>query len=207
MQVGMEHVGNVEVFIHDLGRGRVDYKLFVKPVAARSHGISLCYVLQCYRLWAVCRPYPVGVGQIDAYGSSRERVTAESGGSDYLGAHTFDLGFAEFGVYRAIVFKPLRVVTDNFSAFRRRNVFEVNIRLPAGSHAQRVAIAFYKAVYKVYLALSVFCPKDWVFVKLAQVAGNIVVYQRCHISFLGIVFGIFARLGKIIYDLGDSRAV
>ncbi len=51
--------------------GGVGHEFLVEAVAVRCGVVGLCDVLDCHRLGSVAGAYPVGVGQVDAYGCSR----------------------------------------------------------------------------------------------------------------------------------------
>ena len=127
VEVGVEHVGDVEVILEELACGSVDDELLVEAVAVRSHVVGLGDVLDGDRLGTVLRANPVGVGEVDADGGCGISVAAEHGCRDGLGGYALDVRFTELGVHRRVVFEPLCVVGDGLGALGAFLILEVDV--------------------------------------------------------------------------------
>ena len=207
VQVGVEVVGDEEIFVHEVGGLLIDDKLFVESVAVRSLVVGFGDVFERNGLRAVGGAYPVGVGEIDADGGGGICVTGQDGCGDYLGTHTLYLVFAETGVDGRVALKPCGVVGYDLGAVAGLVVFEVDDRLIGSGHAEGVAVVLDETVDKVDAALGVLGPCDRVGVEVLEVARAEVGDEFGHDVLLGVVFGIGESLLEIFDDALKSGRV
>ena len=85
MQVGMQFIGRIGIFIYQLQFGIAIYKLFVEAVAMGRLVVSIRYIANRYGFGAVMAADPVGIGQVDTDSRRRIEVARQNSGSDYLG--------------------------------------------------------------------------------------------------------------------------
>ena len=207
VQVGVQVVGLEQVFVDEVALGVAPNELVVESVTLGSLLVSLGNVFDGYRLGAVQVANPVGVGQVDTDRGRGVAVAGQHGSGDDLGRYTLYLLFLEAGIYRRVVFEPLGVFADGVGAFRGFEVLEVDNRLPAGFHAQRVAVGLGKAVYEVDLRIEVFYPQDSVLVKVFQVACLVIFDEFLDDLFLLVVLGYAGCFLQPEYNLFDSFGV
>ena len=210
VQVGMKFVGQVGIFVDIIQFGLAINKLFVEAIAVGGLVVSIGNVADSHRLGAVLATYPVGVGQVDADGRSRIEVACQDGGGDNLGRHTFHFFFLELLVHRRMVFEPLGIGTDGLRTTGSLEVLEVDKRLPAGFHAQRIAIAFGKAVHEVHARIQILHPQDGIIIKGLQVACFVVFHQlgddRLLFGCLGHTFGFLQPVNNLLECLTVESA-
>ena len=85
MQVGMQFIGRIGIFVYQLQFGIAIYKLFVEAVAMGRLVVGIRYIANRYGFGAVMAADPVGIGQVDTDSRRRIEVARQNSGSDYLG--------------------------------------------------------------------------------------------------------------------------
>ena len=106
-----------------------------------------------------------------------------------------------------MIFKPLRIATDNLSTMRSFHILKVYQWFPACLHTQRITIAFSKSIHKVHKGIQIFHPKDSIFIKSLQITGLIKLYQFGNHSLLFRIFSYAFRFLQPVYNLIDSLSV
>ena len=164
-------------------------------------------VLDGHGLGAVVLADPVGVRQVDADRGRGVAGAADRRPGDDLGRDALDLFLLEPGIDRRVVLEPLGVGRDDVGPLRRRQVLEVDDRLPAALHAQRIVVDLGEAVDEVDERGQVADPEDGVFVELGEVARPVVGDEGLDDLLLLLVLGDPGGLLEPEDDLGDGRAV
>ncbi len=98
VEVGMEVIGDEEIFVKEVARGLVDDELFIEAVAVRCCVVSLSDVFKRHALRAVGSANPVGIGKVYADRGGGIGVTGKDGCGDDLGRNTLYGVLLEFGV-------------------------------------------------------------------------------------------------------------
>ncbi len=109
VEVGVKHIGDIEIVFKQLTGRRVDHELLIETVAVRCHVVGLGDILDCHRLRTVLSANPVGVRKVDTDSCAREGIACEHRSVDNLGRHTLHFRFAIFRIDRRVIFKPLSV--------------------------------------------------------------------------------------------------
>ena len=78
---------------------------------------------------------PIRIWQIDTDRGSRIAITSQHRYRDYLSANSFHLLFLETLIYRRMILKPLRIITDDFCTLSRLLIRKIHGRLPACFHS------------------------------------------------------------------------
>ena len=110
VQVGMQVVANIAVFVDERNGLSVNHELFPEPIAAGGLVVGLGQIAYRDALASVLCPYPVSIGQVDADGCRGVLVAAEHGRTNHVGRHALHFGLAEARVNGRMVFKPLGIV-------------------------------------------------------------------------------------------------
>ena len=79
-------------------------------------------------------------------------------------------------------------MADNFCAFGGFGIFEIDERLPACFHTQRIAVVFCKSVYKINLRSQILHPFDVEFIESFQITVAVEAYQGIDYLFLVAIF-------------------
>ena len=165
VQVGVQVVAQVAILVYQPKRVSVDDKLIVEAVSFSRLVVSVGQVANGDALASVLRPYPIGIGQIDAYGCRRIFVAPEHCRTDNVGSDSLYLGLAETGIHRRVVFKPLGILADGAGALGGLFILVFHNTFPRAFYSQRVAIHLYKAVYEINLTVERLDPKYGILVK------------------------------------------
>ena len=164
--------------------------------------VGIGNVADGHRLGAMLATYPVGIRQVDADGRGRIEVASQDGGGDNLGRNAFHFFFLELLVHGRMVFEPLSIGTDSFRTTSSLKVLEVDKRLPAGLHTQRIAIAFGKAVHEIHARIQILHPQDGIIVEGLQVASFVILHQFGNDGFLfgclGYAFGFLQPVDNLL---------
>ena len=144
-------------------------------------------------------PYPIGVGQVDAYGCGRIAVSAQHAGRYDFCRHSFYLFFFEPGIHGRVVFEPLGVFAYRPCASGGFLVAEIHYAFPAGFYAEGVPVCFDEAVQEVDFRQCVVYPQDAVLVECRRISILVKIDKRVDYLFLFVVFGInrgFFQMGN-----------
>ena len=180
MQVGVHVVADGSVQCDAFAVFGPEDELLDEPVALAALGVCLRDVLYRDGFGTIVLPYPVGVGEVDAYRRGRIAVAAEYRGIDDFRRYPFHLLFPVFLLYGRVVFKPLCIGADDFCATGGIHIFEVHHGFPRCLVPQGVAIHFRKAVHEIHHAGRILHPEDVEPVVLFQVAGIIERDERLY---------------------------
>ena len=126
MQVRMEFACQIGIFIYQLQFSIAIHKFFIESVAMSSLIICIRNITDSHRFRTMMAAYPVGVRQIDTDSRCRIKVTGQNSSSNHLSRNTFHFIFFELFIYRRVIFKPLRIATDNLSTMRSFHILKVH---------------------------------------------------------------------------------
>ena len=161
----MQFIRQVRVPVYQCDLRITVYKLFVKAITVGSFIISIRDISNGYGLGTMVRTYPVRIRQIDADSRCRIKITGKDSCSYHFRRNSFHLIFPEPGIYRRMIFKPLRIAANHFRTVCSLQILEINKRFPTGLHAERITVAFGKTIYEINTGVQVFHPQNGVFVK------------------------------------------
>ena len=85
MQVGMQFIGRIGIFVYQLQFGIAIYKLFIEAVAMSRLIVGIRNITNRDGFGTMMATNPVGIGQVDADSRCRIKVARQNSGSDYLG--------------------------------------------------------------------------------------------------------------------------
>ena len=149
VQVGMKFIRQVGILVDVVQLGLAINEFFIETIAMSCFVVSIGNVPNSDRLRTMLATDPVGIGQIDTDSRRRVQIARQDGCGNNLSRYALHLLFLELLINRRMIFEPLCIATDDLGTASSLKVFKINQRFPACLHAQRVAIAFGKAVHKV----------------------------------------------------------
>src|SRR5699024_10691899 len=118
VQVGVHVVGEGAVKCDALAVFGTEDELLGEAVTLAAFGIGLRDVLYRDGFGTVVLPYPVRIGEVDAYRRGGVTVASEDGRVDDLRRYAFHLFLLVFVLNGRMVFEPLRIGGDGFGASR-----------------------------------------------------------------------------------------
>ena len=145
----MQFVCQVCIFIDIVQLCLAVNKFLIKAIAMSSLIIRISNVADGNRLGTMLATNPVGIRQIDTNSRRRIKVSCKNSRSNHFSRHTFHFLFLKLLINRRVVFKPLRIGTDNLCTMSCLQIFKVDQRLPAGFHTQWITITFCKSIHKI----------------------------------------------------------
>ena len=131
----MQIVGDESVFLQSFALLIAPDKFIIKTISLRSFVICLSDILDRNGFRTMIAANPVGIRQVDANRSCRIAITSQHRYRDYLSTDSFHLLLLETLIYRRMILKPLRIITDDFRTLSRLLIRKVHGRLPAGFHS------------------------------------------------------------------------
>ena len=118
---------------------------------------------------------PVGIWQIDAYGSGGVAVAAEHYGVDHLHGDSADLALAVGGIDRRMILEPLGIGRDDLSPFGSLVILDVYVSFPGALSTERVIVVFYETVHKIHCAIQFLNPGDVILIPFAKVSAAVIL--------------------------------
>ena len=206
VEVGVEIVGQLAVFVHPLAVLGAEHELLVETVAVGGHIIGIGDVVDGDRLRTVLLANPVGIGKVDADGRRGITVAAQHRHGDDLGRNALHDRLAVGFVHGRMVLEPLGVVGNDLRAVAGLLVHEVDVAFPRRLAPQRIAVILDEAVDEVDVRHGVLHPADVVTVELFQIARLIIADERRDVALLRLL-GHGLRLLEPIDDLLDGRRI
>ncbi len=168
VQVGVEIVADLAVFVDALAVFGAQHELLLEAVAVRRAVVGVSDVVDGHRFRTVLLADPIGVGQIDTDRCRRITVAAQHRCRNHLGRDALDDLFLVGGVDGRVVFEPLGVLGDNLRTMTGLLVHEIDQRLPRRLASQRVAVIFDKPVHEIDVGYGIPHPQDVITVEIVS---------------------------------------
>ncbi len=165
MQIGMQIVADITVFLNQSQRVLVKYKLLLKTVAVSRLVVGISDVANGNALAAILRTNPVGIGQIDADSRRGIFLTAEHGGTDDIGRNALDNRLTETGIDRRMILKPLGVFADGLGTMGGLLIDIFHESFPRAFQAQRIAIDLNESVDEIDGSIVLTHPFNAIFIE------------------------------------------
>ena len=158
VQIRMEIVADIPIFLNHLKRRGVDDELLLKTTAVSRLVIGIGDIADGDALRAILSPDPIGIRQVDADGGGGVFVASEHGRADDAGRDALHHGFPETGIDRRVVLKPLCILTDGHGATGGILIDIFHQTLPRAFQSQGIAIDLDEAVDKINHAFMLLKP-------------------------------------------------
>ena len=207
VKVGMQVVGDISILIHQRHSLLIDDKLISESVALSRLVVGISQVADGNALRTVLLTDPVGIRQIDADSRSRIFLSAEHRRTDNIGGNALHLRFAETGIHRRMILKPLSILTDGLGSLGSLQVLVFHDTLPGTFQSQWVAIYLDESVDEIHHAFVLLHPGDTVSVEILKITGAIELHEQVDDMLLSLIFSEFLRLEQPGHDFLDRLTI
>ena len=207
VKIGMQVVGDISILIQQRHSLLIDDKLISESVALSRLVVGISQVADGNALRTVLLTDPVGIRQIDADSRSRIFLTAKHRRTDYIGGNTLHLRFAETGIHRRMILKPLSILTDGLGSLGSLQVLVFHDTLPGTFQSQWVAIYFDESVDEIHHAFVLLHPGDAISVEILKITGAIELHEQVDDMLLSLIFSEFLRLEQPGNDFLDRLTI